>query len=94
MGQDMSGDLGRVSMSEIELELIINRAAEAGARKALHDIGLHDDYAADDVKELRGLLDSWREAKDTALKTFVGWLTKGFLVAIAFGLWYQIRGEK
>ena len=82
-----------ITLSQPDLESLLSRAAEAGARKALHDIGLHDADAADDVKELRGLLDSWRDAKRTAFKTFVGWLTKGFLFALALGVWYQFRDK-
>ena len=82
-----------ITVTEAQLELMIARAAEAGAKKALCDIGLHDDDAAADVRELRGLLDSWRDAKKTAWKTFVGWVTKGLLVMLALGAWYQI-GKK
>ena len=78
-----------VTLSQEQLELMLNRAAEAGARKALSDIGLHDDEAADDVKQLRGLLDTWRDTKETAWKTFVSWLVKGLLIAIVAGLYIK-----
>ena len=78
-----------VTLSQEQLELMLNRAAEAGARKALSDIGLHDDEAAADVKQLRGLLDTWRDTKETAWKTFVSWLVKGLLIAIVAGLYIK-----
>jgi hypothetical protein len=71
-------------MTELEIEAMIQRAAEAGAKKALHDVGLHDDDATDDVREIRDLLDSWRSIKRTAGKTLVQILTTmllGFIIA-------------
>ena len=42
-------------MTETELERIIHQAAHEGAKEALKEIGLSDEEAYDDVKELRGL---------------------------------------
>lgn len=93
MERETSGELARISITEIELEMMIGRAAEAGARKALHDIGLHDEEAASDVRDLRDLLETWRDAKRTAWKTFVGWVTKGFLAMLVVGAWYQLKDK-
>ena len=71
-------------MTELELEAIIQRAAEAGAKKALRDVGLQDDDAVHDVREVRDLLDSWRSVKRTAGKTFIQIITTlilGFIIA-------------
>jgi hypothetical protein len=38
-------------MTELELEAMIQRAAEAGAKKALRDVGLQDDDAVHDMRE-------------------------------------------
>jgi hypothetical protein len=78
------------SITDTELETMLNKAAVYGARKALADIGLHDQEAATDVRELRSLLDSWRDAKTTAWKTMIGWITKGALALLAFALWHQM----
>lgn len=80
-------------ISESELEKMMDRAAEAGARRALASIGLHDEEAATDVRELRGLLEAWRSAKDTALKTFVSWAIKMMLVVIVAGVWWKTGGN-
>lgn len=85
--------MNHVTVSEAELELLLVRAAEAGAKKALHDIGLHDDEAAGDMRELRGLLDSWRDAKETAWKTMIGWMTKSAMVLLVLGAWYQLKDK-
>lgn len=71
-------------MTEIEIEAMIQRAAEAGAKKALRDVGLQDDDAVYDMREIRNLLDSWRSVKRTAGKTFIQIITSiilGFIIA-------------
>ena len=50
-------------MNDLELEAMIQRAAEAGAKKALRDVGLQDDDAVHDMREIRDLLDSQRSDK-------------------------------
>ncbi len=72
-------------MNDLEIEAMIQRAAEAGAKKALRDVGLHDDGAMHDVHEIRSLLDSWRSVKRTAGKTFVQIFTTLILGAILAG---------
>ena len=64
------------------MEAMIERAAEAGARKALREVGLSDEDANHDVTELRNLLDSFRSAKRTVGKTIVQALTTLFLAAL------------
>ena len=71
-------------MTELEIEAMIQRAAEAGAKRALRDVGLQDDDAVHDMREIRDLLDSWRAVKRTAGKTFVQIITSiilGFIIA-------------
>lgn len=71
-------------MTEIEIEAVIQRAAEAGAKRALRDVGLSDDNAIHDVREVRDLLDSWRSVKRTAGKTITQIITTlilGFIIA-------------
>lgn len=79
------------NVSDDELKSMLREAAEWGAKRALADIGLHDDEAGDDVKELRGLLESWRDAKRTAFKTTISWITKGFLILIIGGVWFYVN---
>lgn len=79
------------SISDAELKDMLREAAEWGAKRALADIGLHDDDAGEDVKELRGLLEMWRDAKKTAFKTTVSWMTKGFLILIIGGVWFYAK---
>lgn len=78
-----------VHLTEERLELMLNKAAAYGARKALADIGLHDEDAASDVRDLRGLLDTWRDTKRTAWKTFVSWGVKGLLILLIAGFYIK-----
>ena len=72
---------------------MVERAAEAGAKKALRDVGLSDDDANVDVKELRNLLDSFRSAKRTVGKTIVQAFTTLFLAALLAGAYFNFNGK-
>ena len=72
-------------MTEAEMEAMIEKAAAAGARTALREVGLSDEDANSDVRELRNLLDSFRSAKRTVGKTIVQGLTTLFLAALMAG---------
>ena len=74
-------------MNDSELEVMLNRAAEKGAEKALKSIGLSDEMAVHDVHELRGLLDAWRQVKTGVSKRVVQFLTVGTLGALS-AVWY------
>ena len=74
-------------MSDAAMEAMIERASAAGAAHALAALGLDDERARDDVRELRELLSAWRDAKTSAWKAVVDWAVRGvlalLLVAIA-----------
>ena len=65
-------------MNDLELEAMIQRAAEAGAKKALRD-----------MREIRDLLDSWRSAKRTAANTIIKAFTYVFLGALLTGSYFS-----
>ena len=76
-------------MTEAEMEAMIEKAAAAGARTALREVGLSDEDANSDVRELRDLLDSFRSAKRTVGKTIVQALTTLFLAALMAGAYFN-----
>lgn len=78
-------------MNEQQIEEMIERAAKKGAKEALESIGLHDDDAMHDVRELRTLLDAWRGAKKTVWKTVMQAMTMAFLGALAAGTYIQLK---
>jgi len=65
---------------------LIEAASEEGATKALARLGLHDESAGNDIRELRDLLDAWRDTRRTAWRTFVRWVTGAFILLILAGL--------
>lgn len=73
-----------------QLEAMMDRAAKKGARQALCDLGLSDMDAANDIKELRSLLDSWRDTKKSIWKTLVQLGTVAVLTFIATAVWMQV----
>jgi hypothetical protein len=82
-------------MNDLELEAMIQRAAEAGAKKALRDIGFSDDKELlTDVSELRSLLDSWRSAKRTVGKTIIQALTTIFLAMLMAGAYFNFTDKQ
>lgn len=82
------------NITDEQIEEMIERAATNGARKALADLGLHDEKAGDDMREIRSLLESWRSAKKTAMHTVVKWITTVILTAIATSVYMKVSGGK
>jgi len=68
-----------------DFEDLLDRAAERGAERVLAHLGLENGHAARDIRELRDLLDAWRDARRTAWQTFVKVLTTGLLAALLVG---------
>ena len=74
-----------MEISQARLQEMLDKAAETGAKRALDHLGLHDEDAASDVKEMRNLLEAWRDVRRTAWHTFVQSLVKGLLLVIVLG---------
>lgn len=77
--------------NDSEIMAIIEAAAALGAKKALADIGLHDENAGKDVEEIRGLLDAWRSAKKAAWDTIVRFFTGALLMVLAIGVYFKTK---
>jgi 2-iminoacetate synthase ThiH len=82
----------RRAMSPEVIEQMIARAAQQGAKAALESIGLHDENAGQDMKELRNLLDAWRSTKKTVWSQVVKAMTMAVLGAIVAGAFLQLKG--
>jgi 2-iminoacetate synthase ThiH len=78
-------------LSEEQLKSLINEAAEEGARRALHSVGLHDEKSADDVKDLRNLLKSYRTAKRVVGEQMLRVVTTAILAALVAGLAIKMK---
>ena len=80
-------------MNDAEIELLLDKAAKRGAQEALRSIGLCDEKAYDDMKELRSLLEVWRDTRRTVGQTITRILTTAILGLIAIGLYFEF-GDK
>jgi hypothetical protein len=72
-------------MTPEELDILMERAAEQGAERALSKIGLHDEKAGQDIREVRDLLESWRDTKKTIAQTVAKIITTAILTLVAIG---------
>ena len=61
-------------------------------KSALKEIGLHDDDAGDDVRDLRSLITDWRGMKKTIMQTIARAGTLFVLGLLMLGAWAKIGG--
>jgi hypothetical protein len=85
--------MSSVQITPQELEDMLNRAAIQGAKKALEDLGLHDESASDDLNEIRSLLSSWRETRKAIWATTVKMLTTATLLFISGAVWMTFKDK-
>ncbi|WP_374422798.1 DUF6127 family protein [Paracoccus sp. (in: a-proteobacteria)] len=77
--------------TDAELEALLARAAEQGAKRALADFGLDDDEAALDIRDLRSLVDCIRLVRRTAMQTAVRMITTGVMLTLLAGIVLKLR---
>ena len=73
-------------MTEGEIRKMIDQAAEKGACEALKRVGLSDQYAGRDIRELRELIYAWRDIRKTARRALVRLVIKGILITLVAGV--------
>ena len=74
-----------------DFEELLDRAAERGAERVLAHLGLENGSAARDIRELRDLLEAWRDARRTAWQTVVKVATTGILAALLVGAAIKLK---
>lgn len=84
-------DKAMVNLRREEFEEVLNCAAERGARRALHDVGLDGDDAAEDIRDLRSLLKAIHVAKHTAWQTVIRITTTGLIIALMAGAAIKLK---
>lgn len=72
-----------ITLTRVELNALIEDASERGAQKALKSVGLGDEKAVHDIREIRSLVEAWRVVKVMTLQTVAKVVTTGVLIAIA-----------
>ena len=79
----------RITLSETELEAMLERAAKSGAHEALSELGLFDvddrPAAARDIKDLRDILSLFRDIQVNAVKGLFAWVGRGLLGLLFIG---------
>ncbi len=74
-------------------EDILRRVVKEEMKSALKEIGLHDDEAGDDIRDLRSLITDWRETKRTIWQTVARWGTMIVLGLLTVGAWSKFNGD-
>jgi hypothetical protein len=82
---------GLISIRPEDLDDLLTRAAERGAERCLAHLGLENGHAAADIRDLRGLIEAWRQARQTAWQTTVKVITTGILAALIVGLAIKLK---
>lgn len=80
-----------ITLRPEDLDDLLTRAAERGAERCLAHLGLENGHAARDIRELRGLLEAWRDARRTAWQTTVKVITTGILAALLVGAAIKLK---
>lgn len=73
-----------------KLEAMLDRAAKRGAKQALQELGLSDETAAVDIREIRSLLDTWRDTRKSIWNTFVKITTIAVFTFIGAAIWMKL----
>jgi 2-iminoacetate synthase ThiH len=74
-----------------QIEEMLDRAAKRGAEQALRELGLQDETAATDLREMRSLLDAWRLTKKSIWATTVKMGTVAVISFIAAAVWMSLK---
>lgn len=80
-------------MNASELAAMLDEAAERGANRVLEKLGLTDEDAGKDIRDLRTLIDGWRKAKRSALQAMVQWVTTAVLGILAAAFYLKFGGK-
>jgi len=82
-----------VTLTHDELEAMLDRAAKRGAKVVLTELGLHDEMASNDMRELRTLLKTWQGTRLSIWNTFVKITTVAVFGFIATAIWMQLGNK-
>ena len=88
---DETGVAQSITLRPDDLDDLLTRAAERGAERCLAHLGLENGHAARDIRELRDLLEAWREARHTAWQTIIKVATTGLLAVILVGAAIKLK---
>ena len=78
-------------MRKEDFEELLNGAAERGAERCLAHLGLENGSAAKDIRDLRDLLEAWRDARRTAWRTTIKVVTTAILAMLLVGAAIKLK---
>ena len=73
-------------------EIALRQIVREEMKSVLKEVGLHDDDAGNDVRELRSLVSDWRGIKKTVWQTIARWGTLIVLGILTLGTWNKFNG--
>ena len=74
-------------------EVALRQIVREEMKSALKEVGLHDDDAGTDVRDLRSLITDWRGIKKTIWQTIARTGTIFVLGLLMLGGWNKINGN-
>ena len=72
--------------TRVTVQALAEEASEMAVERVLQRLGLADGQAQSDLRELRQLLQAWRDAKRTARHALIGWAVRSVLAALLIAL--------
>lgn len=78
-------------MRKEDFDEMLNSAAQRGAERCLAHLGLENGSAAKDIRDLRDLLEAWRDARRTAWRTAIRVITTGVLAVLLVGTALKLK---
>ncbi|MDB4588492.1 DUF6127 family protein [bacterium] len=79
-----------IKLTTEELEEMLDRSAKRGAKLVLRELGLQDETAAVDIREIRSLLETWRQTRQSIWNTFIKITTIAVFTFIAAAIWMKL----
>lgn len=77
---------------DLQEQQLLRTIVREEMKSALKEIGLHDDDAGDDVRDLRSLITDWRGMKKTIMQTIARAGTVFVLGLLMLGAWSKFGG--
>ena len=82
----MAPQEGITTLTDDQLEKMLDRAAKRGAREALREVGLGDENASHEIREVRDLLTAWKATKQAVWTQVIKMFVTLLVIATAGGL--------
>jgi len=73
-------------------EIALRQIVREEMKSVLKEVGLHDEDAGDDVRDLRSLITDWRGMKKVVWQTVARAGTMFVLGLLMFGAWAKLSG--